>query len=244
MKTLCVILARAGSKGLPGKNTALAGGQPLVAWTIEHAQDANGIDRIVLSTDGQAIAQIGKDRGVHVIPRPEHLATDAATVDGAARHAVESVERTDGGTYAVVVILYGNVPVRPPGLIDLALQKLEMSGADSVQSVCSVGKFHPYWMVTVDSEAGDVLEPYQPNAVYRRQDLPPVYQLDGGVMVVTRQSLFTVDPRQPHAFLGRDRRVVTTEPGQIVDVDTSQDLLVAQVALQADPPVGGFRRGR
>jgi len=227
MRTLGVILARAGSKGLPGKNLADLCGRPLLAWTIEHSRAAKCLDHIVVSTDGPALAAEAVRHGITVVDRPADLASDTATVDSAARHAVETIEHQSGQRFDAVVILYGNVPLRPADLIDRAVAKLAATHADSVQSVCPVGKMHPYWMKKLGaSGAGetDRLEAYQPNTIYRRQDLPPVYMLDGGIIAVTRQSLFTVVPGQPHAFLGGDRRAVVTAPGEVADVDTAVDL--------------------
>ena len=246
MNTLCVILARSGSKGLPNKNTRVLAGKPLVAWTVGHANEARRINHRVLSTDGPEIARVGHDYGVGVVMRPPELANDTATVDSAARHAVLLVEETTTQPYDAVVVLYGNVPLRPPGLIDRAIAKLEATGANSVQSVCPVGKFHPFWMKRLGGDKGDELQHYQPNDVYRRQDLPPVYQLDGGVIAVTRESLFTVIEGSPHAFLGDDRRAVVTEPGQVVDVDTPMDFAVAEALIaQGDvvPDEGAGERG-
>ncbi len=232
MKTLCIILARGGSKGLPNKNTRRLAGKPMVAWTIGHAQAAQRPDRVVLSTDSEAIAEIGALCGVEVAIRPDELATDTATVDSAARYTMDWVQQRTGQRFEAVVILYGNVPVRPAGLIDRAIDKLEASGADSVQSVCPVGKSHPYWMQTLTGLRGDTLQPYEANNIYRRQDLPRVYQLDGGVIAVKRDSLFTVVEGQPHAFLGQDRGAVVTQPGQVVDVDTPLDFALAQAILE------------
>jgi sialic acid synthase SpsE/CMP-N-acetylneuraminic acid synthetase len=236
MRVLGVILARAGSKGLPGKNVARLHGEPMIAWTIAHAKAAKCLGRIVVSTDGTQIAYEAARRGIAVIERPPALATDTATVDSAARHAVETVEREEGPPYDAVVILYGNVPCRPADLIDRAVEKLAATGCESVQSVCPVGKMHPYWMKKLarpakelsPSAVPDVLLPYEPNNIYRRQDLPPVYMLDGGIIAVTRQSLFTVAPGEPHAFLGKDRRAVVTQPSEVVDVDTAVDLAYAE----------------
>ncbi|MCC7408556.1 MAG: N-acetylneuraminate synthase family protein [Phycisphaeraceae bacterium] len=235
MKTLCVILGRAGSKGLPGKNVAMLAGRPLVAHTIEQAKASRRVDRVVVSTDGAEIAAAARAAGAEVVMRPAELATDTATVDGAARHAVEEVERRHGARCDAVVILYANVPIRPAGLIDQAVEKLITSGGDSVQSVCPVGKLHPYWMRRLTGAHGDVLDPYQANDVYRRQDLPAVYQLDGGIIAVRRESLFIVEPGQPHAFLGRDRRAVVTAAGSVVDIDDAKDLAVAR-AMMENPP--------
>ena len=114
------------------------------------------------------------------------------------------------------------------------------TNADSVQSVCSVGKNHPYWMKTVDLDTGK-LGMVQENQVYRRQELPPVYMLDGGVIALTRSSLFSLVEGQPHAFLGSDRRAVVTEPGDVVDVDTKEDFAIAEVILEERQQNGAVR---
>ena len=233
---LGVILARAGSKGLPNKNSMKIAGKPMLAWTIEHALASSQIKRVMVTTDGEALAQIAGKYDVEVIRRPAELASDIATVDAAARHAVNQVV----DTHEQVCLLYGNVPVRPDDLCDRAIEMLGETNADSVQSVCSVGKNHPYWMKTVDLDTGK-LGMVQENQVYRRQELPPVYMLDGGVIALTRSSLFSLIEGQPHAFLGSDRRAVVTEPGDVVDIDTKEDCAIAEVILEERQQNGAVR---
>ena len=237
-----IVLARGGSKGVPRKNAALVGGRPCVAWTLEAAVSAASVARTVLSTDDREMAQIAQEMGVDVVARPPDLATDTARVDDAARHALNELARSwpeaaHSGT--PVVILYGNVPLRPAGLIDRAVTMLVETGCDSVQSYATVGKYHPWWMARVDGDSGRVA-PWEGevlnHGVYRRQDLPPAYVPDGGVLVVTRRALMGeiagVAPG-PHAFFGRDRRGVINPEGAVVDIDSPVDLLVADAALRA-----------
>ncbi len=228
MNALAVILARAGSKGLPHKNKLPLAGQPCLVWTLQHALDSPSLDRVLLSTDSAEMAQIGAHAGVEVVTRPYEFAHDTAPVDAAARHAVTSII----GNHDAIVILYGNVPVRPVDLTERALAKLRQTGCDSVQSLCPVGKHHPFWMKSLDGPLEDQMQAYAENEIHRRQDLPPVYQLDGGVIAVTRDSLFSATPHRPHSFLGTDRRAVLTEPGQVVDIDGPVDLRVAEATLQ------------
>jgi CMP-N,N'-diacetyllegionaminic acid synthase len=236
---IAIILARAGSKGLPGKNISPIAGKPCIAWTIDHALAAS-LNHIAISTNDPKITDLVRSRypEIQVIQRPAELATDTARVDDAARHAVQEVELRHArltAAQSAIVVLYANVPVRPQGLIDAALRALP--GGDSVQSYQPVGKNHPWWTARLDpitSEVhpweGDVLN----HGVFRRQDLPAAYIPDGGVLVVTRRALFldiTGIAPGPHAFFGRVRRGIVS-PGPVVDIDTRLDAVVADAMLR------------
>ena len=222
---LAVIIGRAGSKGLPGKNSMMLAGRPMICHTVDDALAATSVDHVIVTTDGDDIAAAAKAQGVEVIRRPRQLASDTATVDAAVRHAVE----TSRAEQELIVILYANVPIRPDDLIDRAVHKLASTGCDSVQSYCDVGKHHPYWMVALDEH--ERVQQHVANTVYRRQDLPKLFIPDGGVIAVRRQSLFTVIDGQPHAFLGTDRRGIENEPGEVIDIDLPIDLAVAAAML-------------
>jgi CMP-N-acetylneuraminic acid synthetase len=242
MSALALILGRAGSKGVPGKNTAIVGGRPCVMWSIDFAREAQRVSRVAVSTDDEAMQRMAIDAGADVVARPAELAGDGATVDDAARHAVDAL----GWTAGPIAILYANAPVRPAGLLDRALELLESTGCDSVQSVARIGKHHPWWTARLDDEGrlapweGETLN----HGVYRRQDLPPAYLPDGGVLAVTRRALFCevsgVAPG-PHAFLGVDRRAVATAEGAVVDIDAPIDLIVADALLRG---VGDLAAGQ
>jgi len=245
MRTLALILARAGSKGVPNKNTRLVAGRPCVCWTIDHAvaaREAGAVQRVAVSTDSREVQAIALASGLDVVARPSDLATDTARIDDAARHAVALLEQA--GRFDAVVILYANVPVRPAGLIERAVALLERTGADSVQSYAPVGKHHPWWTAVVADERdggsvrawdGGVLN----HGVFRRQGLPPAFVPDGAVLAVTRAALFSevsgVEPG-PHAFFGRDRRGIVNAEGSVVDIDSEIDLIVADAVLSGRAP--------
>jgi N-acylneuraminate cytidylyltransferase len=226
-RVLAVVIGRAGSKGLPRKNALPVAGVPMVARSVRLARASRSVDRTIVSTDGEEIAAIARAEGVEVFLRPDAVSNDTATVDSAVRHAVEA----SGSRAEVVVILYANVPVRPADLVDRAVALLDASGADSVQSYYRVGKTHPYWMSRLD-EAGRVSQ-FVENRIYRRQELPPLFMPDGGVIAVRRASLFDVREGEPHAFFGRDRRGIETREGDVIDVDSALDLAVAEAILRA-----------
>jgi CMP-N-acetylneuraminic acid synthetase len=129
-----------------------------------------------------------------------------------------------------VVLLYANIPVRPPGAIDQAIELLEGSEADSVRSVCPVGKHHPDWMFRLE---GDSLAQYRKNSVYRRQELEPIFSHDGAVVTVRRNALLAgADSEDAQAFWGQDCRGLVVPAGFAVDVDELSDLWVAEAALR------------
>jgi len=237
---VAIILARAGSKGVPGKNAAPVAGRPCVAWTIDDALAARSVDRVVVSTDCPAVASCARAMGVEVADRPAALANDTARVDHAARDCAARLFGGDDdavGRAGAFVLLYANVPVRPEGLIDRAVDLLRESGCDSVQSYAPVGKHHPWWTAVVDDRGG--VRPWEGetlnHGVFRRQDLPPAHIPDGGVLAVTPRALFLRAPAAapgPHAFFGADRRGVRTGEGDVIDIDSRIDLLVADAILR------------
>lgn len=255
IEALAIILARAGSKGLPGKNRADVAGRPCAQWTIDAALEADTVARIGLSSDDHELLDMARRSGIEAWTRPGDLAGDDATIDDAARHALRGAEREAKlPDDHPIVLLYANVPVRPTDLIDRAVRLLVETGCDSVQSFATVGKFHPWWMARVDPDGR--LAPWEGDelfhGVYRRQNLPPAHVPDGGVIALTRRALTlgrvgqasepagggapkldAPEAHSPHAFLGADRRAVITEPGEVIDIDSPVDLMVADAALRA-----------
>lgn len=232
MYVLAVILARAGSRGLPEKCIRPLLGRPLIDYTFDHALAAGTVDSIVLTTDSEPAQRIARGRGIRVVDRPAELASDTATVDAAARHAVRAFEASTQQTVDIVVLLYGNIPVRAEGMIDRAVRQLIESGADSVRSVAPVSKQHPDWVHRLD---GDRMNQYRPNSIYRRQDLDPLYYHDGAVAVVRRAALMAA-PRWEgdfQGFLGEDRRALVQGPEDAVDIDGPVDLHLAEAILRA-----------
>ncbi|MBI4574730.1 MAG: acylneuraminate cytidylyltransferase family protein, partial [Planctomycetes bacterium] len=224
-EVLGVIIARGGSKGLPEKHLRPLLGQPLIAWTVGHARRSPCIRRLVCSTDSEAIAGAVRDLGVEVIPRPAALASDEAHVAGALVHAVEWLGEREGYRPRVVLLLYGNCPVRPEGVHERVVGHLLATGASSVRTFSPTGKYHPCWMSRI---AGDRIEPWQETRIYRRQDLPSVHLHDGASVAIRVEALLAAGHAHPEAFYGEDPRGLVLEAGAVVEVDTWVDLALAE----------------
>ncbi len=247
MNTLAVILARAGSKGLPDKCVLPLCGRPVIAYTISHAQQSRYVTDIVLSTDSAKAKSLAQLAGVTVIDRPDELAHDTARVDDAVRHAVTEYEAEAGGRVDAVVILYGNIPVRGDEIIDKCVNHLIETGCDSVRTLTPAGKNHPDWAHRLD---GDRMIQFRENSIHRRQELDPVYFHDSAVVVVTRDALFAAAGQEdPHRFFGDERHGMVQKPEDTVDIDTAVDFYLAEAILRMrseqaiiDRPTGGSRR--
>lgn len=230
---LGVILARAGSRGLPGKAMRPLLGKPVIAYSFAHALKSRRLDRVIVTSDDGPILTLAAECGLATILRPPELCTDTAATDPVLRHAVETLRAQDGYRPRIVVMLYGNVPIRRNAMIDRAVDMLEQSDFDSVQTVAPVGKMHPYWMFWRDDDG--LINKYVPNTVYRRQELPPLFSPTGAVYAVRTEVLMAAERQaDPHAFLGQRRGALEVAADDSVDIDTAVDLLVAEALLKME----------
>jgi CMP-N-acetylneuraminic acid synthetase len=187
VNVLGLITARGGSKGIPRKNLAPCGGEPLLYWTCMAARGAHCLSRIAISTDDAEIADYARSQGVEVpFMRPPELATDSATSIGVAQHAVKALEG-DGWRADILVLLQPTSPLRTALHIDEAFA-LVHDDIDAVVSVVEVPhRFKPWSVMRLD---GDVLRDYHegelPFERSRRQGQPVLYARNGPAVIVTR----------------------------------------------------------
>ena len=199
MSVVAVIPARGGSKGIPDKNIVSLGGLPLIAHTIRAARSVNEINRIILSTDSEVIAQVGKEQGVDVpFLRPKEIARDETPGIDPIVHAVEWVRNHENLQPEYVIVLQPTSPFRTPSDIQAALQLAIENHADSVVSVAPVA-MHPFWMKTMLSDGVLVNLMQDMQEHIRRQDLPLVYGLNGAIFIVRTEILL----RERTLFPGR-----------------------------------------
>jgi CMP-N-acetylneuraminic acid synthetase len=226
MTVLAIVPARAGSKGLPGKNERPLAGKSLVARAAEAARDSGVVDRLVLSTDSERIAELGRQAGLEIpFLRPAELATDDSPMQPVIEHAVIHVEQ-DGYHPDVVLVLQPTAPLRTGAHIAQAIAMLLETGADSVVSVVEIPKhFSPHYAMRI---AGGRLEPFLPegDAVTRRQDVEPAYSRDGTVYAVRRDVLV-----ERHDLYGSDCRPLVIPAGESVNIDSPADWAAAEALL-------------
>ena len=178
---LVLITARAGSKGLPGKNIAPLCGKPLIAHVIAAAKKAKCVGRVVVSTDGHDIAEVSRRHGAEVpFMRPGELATDTAPHIGSLKHALETLALDDPPYRPKwIVLLQPTSPFTTAGDIDAAMQLAVDRDARSVVSVCKAQQ-HPFKMFCADEtgalETLEIANASFPKTVeyLRRQDVPEV----------------------------------------------------------------------
>lgn len=228
MKVLGVIPARGGSKGIPCKNVRLLGGKPLLAHTAEAALAARRLSRVILTTDDERIAEVGRGLGLEVpFLRPADLARDDTPTLPVAQHAVAELERS-GDRFDAVCLLQPTSPFRRPGEIDGCVELLEADGLDAVISVLPVPPEHnPHWVYFRDGEGLLRLATGEDQPIPRRQELPPAFHRDGSVYVVRRNVLM-----QENSLYGRRLGgYLMPEPGRSVNLDTLADWAKAEALV-------------
>jgi CMP-N-acetylneuraminic acid synthetase len=179
VRTLGLIPARGGSKGIPAKNLVDLAGKPLLAWSIEAANASTCLATVVVSTDDRAVAETAAGLGATVLDRPAALAADDSPMIDVVLHAVEALPGHDA-----ICLLQPTSPLRRSTHVDDAVELLERSGADGVVSVVEVP--HQYVPGSLLTLVGERLVPLDPDGPTLRQDKPVLYARNGPAVLVVR----------------------------------------------------------
>lgn len=220
MKTLALIPARAGSKGVPNKNIRLFRGLPLMAWAIKVGLET--CDRTVVSTDGDDIAAIARHYGAEVLMRPAELATDEAPMLPVVRHALK-----DSDAEVVVLLQPSSPSAARAAHVVVAIRMLVKLGVDSVASVVEIPDIYSPWAALLISGRDQLLDTFDQEATLcslptRRQDLGPTYYRDGTVYVLRRAIL------DEGRFYGTRCAPCLIPTAQSCTIDTEADWLAAE----------------
>ena len=194
--------ARGGSKSIPRKNIKEICGKPLLAWTIEAAKKSKLLDRYVVSTEDEEIAEVARKYGAEVVARPPELATDEATTVSVLQDILKKIDAD------IIVILQCTSPVRDDGLIDECIKKFLQTGADTLATgyECYLFEWGTYSA--------------------RRQDLKGFFHDDGNVCVIK------ADLIKRGELWGRRMEKFITSKEQCFEIDDEFDFWLNEQILR------------
>lgn len=226
---VALIPARGGSKGVPRKNIRPLVGKPLIAYAIEAALASPSIDRVVVSTEDDEIAEIAQKWGAEVpFMRPPELARDDSPEWLTWQHTIQTLSKLDGGhNIDVLVAVLPTSPLRVVADIDACVTKLIDTDADIVVTVKSAER-NPYFnMVTINEEGHAHLVIPPQDKVFRRQDAPTVYDMTTVASAARTQFVMNANS----LFEGKVGAVVVPAE-RALDIDTELDFRIAELFLE------------
>lgn len=230
-KVLGLIPARGGSKGIPGKNSVLVAGRPLVSWVSEEGSKSKLLDEVIISSDNPEIMEVSKSYGVRVpFVRPAELIGDETLIIDVIIHAVKWFQKNEDKFFDYVCLLQPTSPLGKATDYDQAISLAIEKDADTVISVYKCDQQHPAIMYTLNEEGRPEWFVknlgWQPMA--RRQDLPPIY-MRSGIVYVFRTSLLL----QKHTLYGERLYAIEVpiERGA-VDINSPMDLTIAEALIR------------
>ena len=225
MKTLFLIPARGGSKGIPHKNIKEFNGKPLIGYAIDVARQFAIDDDICVSTDDDNIIKTVEHYGLKVpFKRPEELATDNSGSYGVMLHALEFY-RQHGCDYDAMVLLQPTSPFRRFEDVKACIEKYKYGKFDMVVSVMEAAT-NPFYNCFI-SKTGDKLKPLlSEKGIVRRQDAPKVYEYNGACYVI---DVHVLEKMQLDDF----PRIGFVEMDELhsIDLDTMLDWKIAELIV-------------
>lgn len=230
MRILTIIPARAGSKRLPGKNTRLLAGKPLIAHTIKTAQQSGCCDEIVVSTDSEEIAEIANQYGASV-PwlRPADLANDTSDVIYTVIDLLDRFKNVNV-YFDSVLLLQPTSPFRKPETIRKAVEIHQKTN----KSVVSVNKeiLKPTWYRMID-EQGNLTksEIFQDLDVYCKD--VPIYKLNGVIYIASTEQII-----KNMSFYSEPTKALPLNSfNESIDIDTTVDWALTEKLMELNEEV-------
>jgi CMP-N-acetylneuraminic acid synthetase/spore coat polysaccharide biosynthesis predicted glycosyltransferase SpsG len=217
VRILIVIPARGGSKGIPRKNLAPIAGRPLIGWAIAASLGSKHKPRVVVSTDDLEIATASRRLGAEVWVRPPELALDHITLDPVIYNALLA-EEAAGQSYDLVLTVQPTSPLIRTSSIDRVIDRFATEAVDTI--ITATDDTHLAWVAV----PGGVAPAYE--ARVNRQQLQKRMRETGGILATRRECV------SEKGRIGKRVSVEVLEGFESLDIDTTEDWLVAEVALQ------------
>ena len=226
LKTICIIPARGGSKGLPGKNLRSFNKKPLIAWPIIAGKSCFKIDEVIVTTDSKEIADVAMNYGAKVPSlRPDKLATDNSTTEDTLKHALLEYEDQVRSKFDICVFLTCTDIFRDVGWLYSAIDLLEKQ--ENLDSVFSASPTHKnYWQYNKEDKLSRVLKSMR---VYSsRQEKKAIYREDTGLACASRASIWRQGRR-----IGDNVEIIINENFETsIDIHDEFDFYMAERALE------------
>jgi CMP-N,N'-diacetyllegionaminic acid synthase len=220
MKTLFLITARGGSKGIPKKNIKSFNGKPLIQYSIDLARIFSSDENICVSTDDVEIISVAEDSGLRVpFVRPAGLATDTASSYDVIMHAISYYESI-GINYDKLILLQPTSPLRTEQHLR---ESIALFDTDTEMLVSVKAETDPSYLLLEEDEQGYLKKKYQ-TSYTRRQDVPVVYMYNGAIYMYSVAALKKSNP----ASMTKIRKYVMDAESSI-DIDTPLDWEIAQL---------------
>lgn len=226
MKTVAIIPARGGSKGLKRKNILPLLKIPLIAYSIKSGINSTNIDMVIVSTEDEEIARVSKEAGADVpFMRPFELAADDTPTLDVLKYTIEMLEERLGERIDNIVLLQPTSPLRNDLHIDEAFKIFLNNGRKPVVSVTEA-KTHPNMVKKIENnQLVNFLETGE--TVTRRQDLTKVYELNGAIYITTRDIIMN-----ENRIYGDEVYPYQMEKKYSVDIDDRFDFLLAELLMK------------
>jgi CMP-N,N'-diacetyllegionaminic acid synthase len=227
-KTICIIPARGGSKGLIRKNLREVGGHPLVSWPIAAARACPLIDRVVLSTDDDEIAEAGRSYGAEIpFIRPDSISRDLTTTEETLRYSLLEAERIFGEEYDIAVFLTATDFFRLPNWVEDVVAALISD--PSLESSFVANRTHKnFWQNRSGGSPNEWSRLCSWMSEYsNRQIRKPVYREDTGLACASRASLWRAGRR-----IGDRVKIIESDYAQCgLDIHDEFDLFLVEQSL-------------
>ena len=222
MKVIAIIPARGGSKRIPKKNIIDFMGKPMIAWTIEAAVKSKIFDKIIISTDSEEIAKVGRDYGLEVPFLRQDKNDDISPVSEATIAAVKQAEVHYNEKYDIVVQLMANAPIRNEDDIKNQYNEFIKYNRNFQLSSFKFGWMNPWWAAKINKDGSpDWL--YPDGIVKRSQDLEDLYCPTGVIWIANIEKLLKSD-----TFYGPGHKFCELNWKSAVDIDDYDDLEFAK----------------
>ena len=229
MDAVCIIFARGGSKGLPGKNIKILADKPLIGWSIEKALKVKRIKRVIVSTDSDEIASIAQKFGGEVpFKRPFKLSEDNTPEWHAWTHALNYLKNIEGSLPEIMVSLPTTSPFRAVSDIEDCLDEYEKGDVDIVVTITD-SRRNPYFnMVKKGPDGTFSLVNESTQTIGNRQSTPEVFDMTTVCYVVNSKFVLS----NSRMFNGRVK-AVKIPPERAIDIDTEFDFQVAETLVKS-----------